>query len=82
MNTEQKNRLQGVADKAAQKVAAKAKAASGWKKWLYGVLAVLLGAAAYFLSGCGQVTAEQVQAVHGVYHDLTGKPCVFEGGKK
>jgi hypothetical protein len=82
MNTEQKNRLQGVADKAAQKVAEKAKAASGWKKWLYGVLAVLLGAAAYFLSGCGQVTPEQLQAVHGVYHVVTGKPCVFEGGKK
>jgi hypothetical protein len=66
---------------AAAKVAAKAKAASGWRKWLWGTLAVVLGAAAYFLSGCGQVTAEQVQAVHGVYHDLTGKPCVFGGDK-
>lgn len=82
MNTEQKNRLQGVADKAAQKVAAKAKAASGWKKWLWGVLAVVLGAAAYFLSGCGQVTPEQVQAVHGLYHDVTGEPCIFGGGEK
>lgn len=65
----------------AKKAAEAAKAASGWKKWLYGVLAVVLGAAAYFLSACGQVTPEQVQAVHGVYHELTGKPCIFGGEK-
>lgn len=66
----------------AKKAAEAAKAATGWKKWLYGALAVVLGAAAYFLSGCGELTPEQVQAVHGVYHDLTGEPCIFGGGEK
>ena len=66
----------------AKKAAEAAKAATGWKKWLYGVLAVVLGAAAYFLSACGELTAEQVQAVHGMYHAVTGEPCIFGGGEK
>lgn len=56
----------------------KAKAASGWKKWLYVALAIIAGAAAWFTTGCTQLTPAQVQGVKAAvkaYHEaITVKP--------
>lgn len=48
---EKKEVVNKVADKLADSFAEKAKAATGWKKWLWGVLAVIAGAAAWFTIG-------------------------------
>lgn len=50
---EKKEVVNKVADKLADSFAEKAKAATGWKKWLWGALAVIAAAAAWFtMSGC------------------------------
>lgn len=64
--------------KATQKAAAAAKAATGWRKWVLWLLAVVLGVASFLLSSCKNVTAEQVAGAHRLYHAVTGTACVFE----
>lgn len=56
----------------------KAKAATGWQKWLYVALAIIAGAAAWFTTSCTQLTPEQIQGVKAAvkaYHDtISVKP--------
>lgn len=67
---------EGVLDRAHQ-VAAAAKVATGWRKWVLWVLAAVLGAASFLLTGCSRVTAEQVAGAHALYHVVTGTDCVL-----
>ena len=69
--------VHGVADKAADACYEKAKAASGWKKWLWAIGAVIAGAVAWFTQGCESVPPAQVHAAHVFYHAVTGEPCMI-----
>ena len=85
MDDTQKNTIKAVGHKAAENIAdtatAKAKTATGWKKWGWLALAAAAGAVAWFtLPGCKPLSPEQrarIESVHGLYHDLTGKDCIF-----
>lgn len=73
-----KETVHGVAEKAAATANEKAKAASGWKRWLWAIGAVIAGAVAWFTQGCESVTPAQIEAVHALYHELSGEGCIFE----
>ena len=84
MNEEQKNQIKetvgGIADELSDKALAAAKEQTNrfWKLLLYAVGIVMAGIAALAgFTGCKGVTPEQVQAIHGVYHAVSGEPCVF-----
>jgi hypothetical protein len=87
MNEEQKTKIKEVVGNAAEELSDKALAAAKeqtnklWKLLLYAVGVMLAGIAALAgFTGCNgvpQVTAEQVQVAHDVYHAVTGEPCVF-----
>ena len=67
MTDEQKAQIKADLHSGAARVAknanAKAKAASGWKKWLYAIAAVIAGAVAFFTTtGC---TASYTQTAQG-----------------
>lgn len=50
----------------------KAKASTGWKKWIYAILAIIAGAAAWFTTSCEHLTPEQVQGIKAAakaYHE-------------
>lgn len=70
--------VNGVASKAAETANAKAKASSGWKKWLWAIGAIIAGAVAWFTQSCTPANVEQVQAAHAIYHVVSGKPCKFK----
>ena len=58
--------------------AKRSKAATGWKKWLYGALAgVLAAVAALSQTGCAElgITPRGVVQAHEAYHVLTGTEC-------
>lgn len=58
-----KEDLHSGAARVASKANAKAKAATGWKKWLYAIAAVVAGAVAFFTAtGC---TASYTQTAQG-----------------
>lgn len=65
-----KETVHGAADKAADACNEKAKAATGWKRWLWGIGAIIAAAIAWFTQGCESVTPAQVHAV-------TGEPCMI-----
>lgn len=66
MTEEQKAQIKSDLHSGASRVAAscnqKAKTATGWKKWLYAIAAVLAGAVAWFTTGC---TASYTQSASG-----------------
>lgn len=74
-----KNDIKSFVNSAASKAAAtaneKAKAASGWKRWLWAIGAIIAGAIAWFTQGCSSVTPQQVHAAHVLYHAISGEPC-------
>lgn len=70
-----KETVHGVAEKAAATANEKAKTASGWKKWLWGIGAIIAAAIAWFTQGCESVTPAQVHAAHVFFHAVTGEPC-------
>ena len=72
-----KETVHGVAQKAAQAANEKAKASSGWKKWLWAIGAIIAGAIAWFTQGCTSVTPQQVHAAHALYHAISGEPCTL-----
>lgn len=62
---------------------------TGWglrESWAKIAAGVLVGAAAGGLStcqsGCNNVTPEQVQEVHALYHIITGEPCIITAVSK
>ena len=66
------------ADKAAVKANTKAKEATGWKKWVWGIIAIIAGAIAFFTQqSCTSVTPNQVNAAHALYHAISGEPCTL-----
>lgn len=78
------------ADKAAVNANTKAKEATGWKKWVWGIIAIIAGAIAFFTQqSCTSVTPQQVNAAHALYHAISGEPCtlaqpdviIVKGGK-
>ena len=73
-----KETVHGAAEKAAAACNEKAKAATGWKRWLWGIGAIIAGAIAWFTQGCESVTPQQVAAAHAIYHAVTGEPCVLK----
>lgn len=87
MNETDKTRLKEMFGKAADELSDKALAAAKeqtnrvWKWLLYLVGVMLAGIAALAgFTGCNgvpQVTAEQVQVAHEVYHAVTGEPCMY-----
>ena len=72
-----KETVHGVAEKAAAAANEKAKASSGWQRWLWAIGAIIAGAIAWFTQGCTPANVEQVQAAHAIYHVVSGKPCKF-----
>ena len=93
MNKETKDKLKDVAADAAKDATEwlkqEAKASTGLMRWVWGILALLGMGVCVWLSSCNGVTpdpafaagsygvARQVQALHGVYHAVSGEPCVF-----
>lgn len=78
------------ADKAAVNANTKAKEATGWKKWVWAIIAIIAGAIAFFTQqSCTSVTPQQVNAAHVLYHAISGEPCtlaqpdvvIVKGGK-
>jgi uncharacterized membrane protein HdeD (DUF308 family) len=80
--TKVKETVHGVADKAAAACNEKAKAATGWRRWLWGICAIIAAAVAFFTTGCEAVTPAQIHAAHVVYHLATGSKCVIEHAEK
>lgn len=78
------------ADKAAVNANTKAKEATGWKKWVWAIIAIIAGAIAFFTQqSCTSVTPQQVNTAHVLYHAISGEPCtlahpdviIVKGGK-
>jgi hypothetical protein len=91
MKEEQKTKIKetvgNVADELSDKALAAAKEQTNkfWKLMLYIVGIMLAGIAALAgFTGCENITPEQVQAAHALYHAASGEPCVFvvESAKK
>ncbi len=74
---EVKSFVNSAASKAAETANENAKTASGWKKWLWAIGAIIAGAVAWFTQGCTSITPEQVAAAHAFYHAATGEPCTI-----
>lgn len=77
-----KETVHGFADNAAAAANEKAKTATGWKRWLWAIGAIIAGAVAWFTTGCTSVTPAQVHAVHALYHAVSGEPCTVAKFKK
>ena len=81
MTEEQKKQVKADLHSGAARLAAsanqRAKQATGWKKWLYAIAAVLAGAVAWFTTGCTPAHVEQAATVHEIYHAISGTPCPF-----
>lgn len=75
--TQIKTTVHDVAEKAAAVANTKAKAASGWRRWLWAAGAIIAAAIAWFTQGCANVTPQQVSAAHVLYHAVTGEPCTL-----
>ena len=53
---------------------------ANWAKVGAGIIiGAVVGALATCQPSCSRVTPEQLQAVHGLYHAVTGKPCEVQG---
>lgn len=82
MTTEQKSQIKADLHSGASRIATtankKAAAATGWRKWLYALIAIVAGAVAFFTStSCTPAHVEQAATVHELYHALSGTPCPF-----
>lgn len=75
--TKIKETVHGVANKAADACNQNAKAATGWKRWLWAIGAIIAGAVAWFTQSCTNVTPQQVHAAHVLYHAISGEPCTI-----
>lgn len=74
---EVKTFVNSAASKAAATANEKAKTATGWKRWLWAIGAIIAGAVAWFTQGCTSVTPQQVHAAHVLYHAISGEPCTI-----
>lgn len=67
MTPEQKNKLNAAANKAAAAAATKARAATGWKKWLYiAAAAIAATIAAFTLPSCAAAFSQTPDRTAGV----------------
>ena len=84
MTEEQKKQVKADLHSGAARLAAsankKAKRATGWKKWLYAIAAIIAGAVAFFTTGCTPTQVKQATYVHEVYHVITGTECQLARG--
>lgn len=54
----------------------KAAASTGWRKWLYALIAIVAGAVAFFTStSCTPAQVKTAATVHELYHALSGTDC-------
>ena len=63
----------------------KAAASTGWRKWLYSLIAIIAGAVAFFTStSCTPAQVKTAATVHELYHVLSGTECTIpiEASKK
>ena len=84
MTEEQKAQIKADLHSGAARVASKAnekaRNATGWKKWLYAIAAIIAGAIAFFTTGCTPTQVKQATYVHEVYHVITGTECQLARG--
>lgn len=89
MTTEQKSQsladLHSGASRIATSANKKAATASGWRKWIYALIAIIAGAVAFFTStSCTPAQVKTAHTVHELYHVLYGTDCTLpvEDSKK
>lgn len=89
MTTEQKSQILSDLHSGASRIAStankKAAASTGWRKWIYAILAILAGAVAFFTStSCTPAQVKTAATVHELYHVLSGTSCTIpvEAAKK
>ena len=67
MTNDQKNSLHSAAEKTAAAAADKARAASGWKKWLYFLAAIAAaGVALFTATGCAAAIRQTADGFNGL----------------
>lgn len=76
MTNEEKERLE-----VATKRAVTFTKAQSWPKWVkiavVSAICAAAGAVSVLYSSCTEVTPQQVQDVHALYHVVSGQPCIF-----
>ena len=89
MTTEQKSQIKADLHSGASRLASsankKASTATGWRKWLYALIAIIAGAVAFFTSpSCTPAQVKTAAPVHELYHVITGTDCTIpvEDSKK
>lgn len=79
MTTEQKSQIKADLHSGAARLAtsanAKAAASTGWRKWLYALIAIAAGAVAFFTTSCTPAQVKTASTVHELYHVLSGTDC-------
>jgi hypothetical protein len=80
MTTEQKSQIKADLHSGASRIASsankKAAASTGWRKWLYALIAIAAGAVAFFTStSCTPAQVKTAATVHELYHVLSGTDC-------
>lgn len=52
-----------------------------WPVWVKHLVAAIIGAAAAVatmtMTSCSDITPQQVQGAHALYHVVCGRPCIF-----
>ncbi len=73
-----KKAVHSAADKASAACNQKAKAATGWRRWLWAAGAILAAAIAWFTQSCTPAHVEQLQKAHEVYHFIASdQDCIL-----
>lgn len=70
------NQKSDLASRIATSANKKAAAATGWRKWLYAIIAIIAGAVAFFTStSCTPAQVKTAASVHELYHVISGTDC-------
>lgn len=80
MTAEQKSQIKADLHSGASRIATsankKAASSTGWRKWLYALIAIAAGAVAFFTStSCTPAQVKTAASVHELYHALSGTSC-------
>lgn len=82
MTTEQKSQIRADLHSGASRIATsankKAAASTGWRKYVYALIAIIAGAVAFFTStSCTPAQVKTAATVHELYHVLSGTSCTI-----